>query len=120
VEDYGVAMGAWRIMEFVFLEFLTLAWELEYEQGHFFKRGRVQALGKVPVGMQGDANAPFRGVGVGVSGQRQEKGGEGVRLGRTGSSHCSVGCVQSLVVTHEENKDKKVLLGIATEISVGV
>jgi hypothetical protein len=74
-------------MEFVFSEFLTLASELEYEQGHFFKRGRVQALGKVPVGMQGDANVPFGGVGVGVSGQRQEKGGDEMRLGRTGSSH---------------------------------
>ena len=66
---------------------LPLASELEYEQGHFFKRGRVQALGKVPVGMQGDANAPCGGVGVSVSGQRQEKRGEEMRLSRTGSSH---------------------------------
>ena len=74
LEDYGVCL----------LEFLTLAWELEYEQGHFFKRGRVQALGKVPVGMQGDANAPCGGVGVSVSGleTREERRGDAVEPNR--------------------------------------
>ena len=35
--------------------------EVEYERGYVFKRGRVQALGKVPVGHAGGRQCPLCG-----------------------------------------------------------